>query len=138
MSLTLAWLWRGRPDFLSMSTTIPSGLLGKYTPTSTIILAISSSILAYLSFRIRVTRGATSTCLFLWFGFFNERFQFPRDGRNFPKEIEFPVVESSGLPRKRGYNSRRHSIKSRFQIVLLPNGMNGFCVHVWKGGVEDY
>ncbi len=43
---TLAWLWSGRPDFLSISMTLPSGLLGRYTPTSTTILAISSSIFA--------------------------------------------------------------------------------------------
>jgi len=46
IEVTFAWLWSGRPDFLSTSITTPSGLLGRYTPTSTTIFAISSSILA--------------------------------------------------------------------------------------------
>jgi len=46
---TLACDCSGRPDLRSRSTTTPSGLLGRYTPTDSLIFIISSSILAFFS-----------------------------------------------------------------------------------------
>ena len=57
MNGVLAADWSGRPDVRLMSTTAPSGLDGRYTPSSTAILAISSSILAFFSGLEHLTYG---------------------------------------------------------------------------------
>jgi len=115
---------------LSISTTTPSGLLGRYTPASTTILAISSSILAWTRSRrkrsaskeTRRTERELETNLLLRLRLLDERLELSRDVGDLVEEGELSIVEGSSFSGEGGDDSIYHSVEHGLHGVGLKEG----------------
>lgn len=120
-----------------MSTTIPSGLLGKYTPMSTFILAISSSILACEGINNFIWDSIYPNTIFSGFVFLMYGFNFPdidvtslkNENSRSKKDLASPesdrailsiIVSSIGfMGSSCGYISKAKHLEQRYEQFLL-------------------